>query len=806
MNIRQFPLKNNLEEEIVDDKHRRVRHELEPGDVIEAAHTTARIAGVDSYPGLLIFGRTHIYMLDGLVQNDDGEIIDARDASKRLFFVPGSIVELNGPQRAQRWCHDQVVSFSDRTFLFRDVGLEIYFKDSRSLLVVFLDKRQRQDINDRLSSLVYRLNAEPPPPSPGMLKSPLLSPMLSPMVGRLSGKLSASLSAKVLSGLRIDELSTAQRKWQAREISNFTYLSILNQISGRTPSDATQYPVFPWVLRDYSSPSLDLHSIDSFRDLTRPMGALTPAREEAARTRYINLESVGENPFHYGTHFSSSMIVCHFLIRLEPFSHMFRTLQGGDWDLPDRLFSDIGRAYESASTDVRGDVRELIPEFYCLPEFLENSARINFGVQQNTGERIDDVKLPLWAKRDPLLFIELNRQALESDYVSEHLPQWIDLIWGYKQRDQDSLNAFHPLSYAGSIDLDSITDDLEREATVGIIHNFGQTPRKIFHTPHPERMMHGNSALPIGTLYGIAEDYLLLSQSARPMKDLGPQQPIRSLEFDAIGQRIVPCSNGTLCAPSHPHEQVEWLGASGDLNVLVDQKVVQVLESTACSCAAFADSTTLVTGSHDHMVRLWRLQRGSNYSLHRHKEPPLSAVLTHVMRAHTARVMCVTASRSWSIVVSGSVDCSAVVWDLNRGTYVRTIWHGPGDDYEVYLVSINESTGYIATCSRSKLCLNTINGRLIATLDLVSPAIPHTYPAITSMAFLERDYTRTGVIATGGSDGTITLRTWNTDKTEEGQRAQWNFVTLRTLKVKGPDGEVQVRDEASCVTALKFIG
>jgi len=68
------------------------------------------------------------------------------------------------------------------------------------------------------------------------------------------------------------------------------------------------------------------------------MGALTPARREAAETRYTNLESVGEDPFHYGTHFSSSMIVCHFLIRLAPFTNMFKTLQGGDWDLPDRLF------------------------------------------------------------------------------------------------------------------------------------------------------------------------------------------------------------------------------------------------------------------------------------------------------------------------------------------------------------------------------------------------------------------------------------------------------------------------------------
>lgn len=68
------------------------------------------------------------------------------------------------------------------------------------------------------------------------------------------------------------------------------------------------------------------------------MGALTPARCRSAETRYTNLESVGEDPFHYGTHFSSSMIVCHFLIRLAPFTNMFKTLQGGDWDLPDRLF------------------------------------------------------------------------------------------------------------------------------------------------------------------------------------------------------------------------------------------------------------------------------------------------------------------------------------------------------------------------------------------------------------------------------------------------------------------------------------
>lgn len=57
------------------------------------------------------------------------------------------------------------------------------------------------------------------------------------------------------------------------------------------------------------------------------MGALTQARREAAEGRYLALQSVDEKPFHYGTHFSSSMIVCHFLIRMAPFTNMFKTLQ-----------------------------------------------------------------------------------------------------------------------------------------------------------------------------------------------------------------------------------------------------------------------------------------------------------------------------------------------------------------------------------------------------------------------------------------------------------------------------------------------
>ena len=162
---------------------------------------------------------------------------------------------------------------------------------------------------------------------------------------------------------------------------------------------------------------------------------------------------------------------------------------------------------------------------------------------------------------------------------------------------------------------------------------------------------------------------------------------------------MIPYPDGTACVPGLPHERVVWkpgLHSGGDLRVVVDNKVVQVIESTACSCAAFADPSTLVTGSRDHTVRLWRAQRPGQ-TLNAHKEPPLSITLTHVMRAHTSAVTCVTASRAWSVVVSGSRDGSAAFWDLNRGTYVRSIWHGQGDGAGVHLVTVNEST-VSATC------------------------------------------------------------------------------------------------------------
>jgi hypothetical protein len=79
--------------------------------------------------------------------------------------------------------------------------------------------------------------------------------------------------------------SKLTEKWITREISNFDYLMILNTIAGRTYNDLNQYPIFPWILKDYTSDVLDINNPDSFRDLSKPIGIQNPKHIDDVRLK-----------------------------------------------------------------------------------------------------------------------------------------------------------------------------------------------------------------------------------------------------------------------------------------------------------------------------------------------------------------------------------------------------------------------------------------------------------------------------------------------------------------------------------------
>ena len=254
--------------------------------------------------------------------------------------------------------------------------------------------------------------------------------------------------------------------WQNGKISTFEYLMYINLFAGRSLNDLTQYPVFPWVLKDFDSDILDLTNPNSFRDLSKPIGALNPELLQKMKEKY---ESTQETP-RYAFMYSHPFAVVHYLIRTEPFTTAHIKLQGG-FDDSSRMFTNVSDEWSMLMKSDSAFL-ELIPEFYYLPDFLYNRDGIS---------ECQDVVLPKWAKT-PESFIESMKEALESTYVSEHINEWIDLIFGYKQKGEIALqndNLFNPQFY-----LDWKTDD---DVSKTIAETSGTIPVQLFDKPHPKR-------------------------------------------------------------------------------------------------------------------------------------------------------------------------------------------------------------------------------------------------------------------------------------------------------------------------------
>ncbi|XP_076002259.1 neurobeachin isoform X1 [Genypterus blacodes] len=656
-------------------------------------------------PALVARGTLSITATEIYFEVDEEEAEFKRVEPKVLAYTEG----LHG-----KWMFSEIRAVFSRRYLLQNTAMEVFMANRTSVMFNFPDQAT-------VKKVVYSL------PRVGVGTSYGL-----PQARRIS----------LATPRQLFKSSNMTQRWQRREISNFEYLMFLNTISGRTYNDLNQYPVFPWVLTNYDCEELDLTLPGNFRDLSKPVGALNPKRAAFYVERYEMWEDDLTPPCHYNSHYSTAASTLHWLVRIEPFTTFFLSANDDKFDHADRTFSAVTRSWRNCQRDT-SDVKELIPEFYYLPEMFVNSNGYHLGMREDRS-MVCDVDLPAWAKK-PEDFVRINRMALESEFVSCQLHQWIDLIFGYKQRGPEAvraLNVFHYLTYEGSVSLDAIADAALREATEAQIQSFGQTPSQLLIEPHPPR----SSAMHL----------CFLPQSPLMFKDQMQQDVIMVLKFpsnspvthvaaNTLPHLTVPavvtvtCSRlfavnrwhntvGLRGAPGYSLEQAHHLPIEMDsliannagsnkrqITDLVDQSI-QI--TTHCFVVTADNRYILVCGFWDKSFRVYSSETGK---------------LTQIVFGHWDVVTCLARSESYiggdCYIVSGSRDATLLLWywsgrhhiigdNPNNSDYPAPRAVLTGHDHEVVCVSVCAELGLVISGAKEGPCLvHTITGDLLRALE-----------------------------------------------------------------------------------------
>uniref|UniRef100_A0A1A8RM48 WD repeat and FYVE domain containing 3 n=1 Tax=Nothobranchius rachovii TaxID=451742 RepID=A0A1A8RM48_9TELE len=252
---------------------------LEEGEKIQHMYRCARVQGLDTSEGLLLFGKEHFYVIDGYTMTLSREIrdIDTLPPNLHEAIIPRGARQ--GQSQLKRTCsifaYEDIKEVHKRRYLLQPMAVEVFSADGRNYLLAF-QKGVRNKVYQRFLAVV---------------------PSLADSSESVSGQrpnTSVEQGSGLLSTL-VGEKSVTQR-WERGEISNFQYLMHLNTLAGRSYNDLMQYPVFPWILADFDSEELDLNNPKTFRNLSKPMGAQTDDRLTQYKKRYKDWEDPNGEP------------------------------------------------------------------------------------------------------------------------------------------------------------------------------------------------------------------------------------------------------------------------------------------------------------------------------------------------------------------------------------------------------------------------------------------------------------------------------------------------------------------------------
>ena len=622
------------------------------------------------------------------------------------------------------------------------------------------------------------------------------------------------------------KVAAAQKKWMRRQLSNFEYLTIVNDAASRSTADLSQYPVFPWVIGQFDELSLDLDDEANFRDLTKPIGAIRPQNAAQVKERFDEWPDDSQPPFHYGTHYSTSAIAMYYLVRLQPYTQLSVRYQGGRLDVADRLFHSVLEAWTSSICSA-SDVKELIPEFFTSAAFVRNVNKVALGTRRD-GTTLNDVVLPPWSCGSPDVLVAALRDGIEREYVSANLSAWIDLVFGFKQRGDEAvkaLNVFHHLSYDDGLEhaMAAATAEEDRKAIVASLDNFGLTPKLVFTTPHPRRLAVGEA--PQSRLNQFLSSFAQLVR--RPSPATSVQHGVTQYASQArIASLHVVDSVALASTRTHVFSQVKPIQCivldefASTVSCMTRDQLSLVCVLPSIRALGVGSITCLCTSVLGHIVCCGTAQ-GFVVVFMRVPGPTLRFTVAQILHSVSLRASRLRTVQLWS---DGRLACTSdgfhgvVVWHVAQdgARHCLNIPLEDDDQSPVRAVIRHESVAHIiVVCKERRIyVVSSATGSVLLTVPLPSADLSNASLSaapflvdtaldnIQCAAFVQSTYARTLAIVVGHRDGVVSCWTMTALPHSGSFDTMFTFELAATIAVESKVAVTAVLPQLDSLTVL----
>lgn len=319
----------------------------------------------------------------------------------------------------------------------------------------------------------------------------------------------------------------------------------------------------------------------------------------------------------------------------------------------------------------------------------------------------------------------------------------------FPQAAEDAVNVFYHYTYEGSVDIDSVSDPAMKASILAQINHFGQTPKQLFLKPHVKRRTDRKTP-PHPLRYSA---HLLPQPLRRSTKSIS--------QIVTFHDKILIAGANSLLKPATYSKYIAWGFPDRSLRILsYDQdRLLSTHESlhggNQIQCTGVShDGKILATGGDDGIISVWRFAKDGVRSKGQLQ-------LGRALSAHTGKITCLHVCQPYSLIVTGSEDCTVVLWDMTALVYVK---HLPEFPVAVSAVHVNDLTGEILTAAGVVFALWSINGDCLAVVN-TSQLPSDQILSVTSSTY--SDWQETNWYVTGHQSGAV--KVWRKSHyTEEG--------------------------------------